>query len=971
MSNLMLYVEENLLYLPERCYASDNTVADTKKNSYNAPTEELSDVPLISPQSVLDNLLLKPPPGIMLSDDAFSLLNTLKENKQNLELISECKASNVSNSDQCNSGTNPFLPNELSCNLGDHLTSESFMRLWNQNLLLQMQITATFNDLLTKVILQVPSKTEHNLCSEQQHDKVLNAFRNMNIQEHNGKGMSIASFNLDSLLSYNAEEKTTNLLHNINSKTDSAISTGSPANVTHPKNLSIHNSTMLYDNDDQHSVINNFKFRIPDKSSINTSIGNLNSTLEKSDVSSEEKNINSSLSSNPFRSVYKSFKMKSEPFLDEKNYVGERDHPNSVQPMIANDVIDNPECSNNLIKTNGNNVTEMQEETAKHKIIRKETNPFKLMLAGKIDIWKDADDYRSNSVNQKSKVTHLNIEDLHQESKGGSFRDIFQDTAICNTSMEKSQNNTTASSDRYIKIRSDLEKRESNKFPRNCDDNIDNVEYVFNKIYKTKPLLYGSQENEKKENIAEENSIDIEVKDLSLSLKENGNKIKQSSIIRWQDNRQVAESYCPEINSCSSLQPRFNNSNSCCNVQQVKGLSTMQENLAFTPHCTLPEMYATQKSKVLNGDCGAEEFASKPFDEQTPVIKNVYGTANDPTFIKKGQPLEFTDCCNNSYVDDEEYLTRPSTSHTRNSLSPPTCSIIGTNCRKQSFFDNRAKSDKLYSNAWYKPVENIDNVTSTNVKETNSLNIEPRLLLAGRKSPVFRVQNKPGNQVTTFCEQRVEPCDAIVKSMKGRAVHLETHHSSDSAATENQLGNIWKMSDWEKVMFSDLKSISWNLPKLNKSLFIFQAIELSSRYMYIFHYQGQGWLSIDEFVEVFTDFKTSLYMIKLLNKFCVDVTINVIHRGAYPLEFSHLDRLLWDVPRDAENKINQINLIPLQSVMNILYKLKIIVHNDIRCLSMELKNKRDRIVYDVSVLTNAYEKLTKLIEERQQYMVST
>ncbi|XP_054007333.1 uncharacterized protein LOC128891675 [Hylaeus anthracinus] len=145
MDNLLLYVEENLLFSPKRCYEEE--ISDVR-NDPKSPGEKSTNMPLVSPQSTLDNKPLAVPPGFGLSRDESQKLQTITE-----ENVQDQTAENDSPSTMPNpniSNTNPFLQddNQIKCDL----TPDKFLKLWNDNLKLQMQITATFHILFNQVM---------------------------------------------------------------------------------------------------------------------------------------------------------------------------------------------------------------------------------------------------------------------------------------------------------------------------------------------------------------------------------------------------------------------------------------------------------------------------------------------------------------------------------------------------------------------------------------------------------------------------------------------------------------------------------------------------------------------------------------------------------------------------------------------------------------------------------------------------
>ncbi|XP_043507574.1 tudor domain-containing protein 5-like isoform X2 [Frieseomelitta varia] len=142
MSNLLLYVEENLILMPEKCYEKE---ANTFNGNNKKLSKSVTNGPLVTPQSTLNDILFKSSSQCMLFDEQKIL--PVEGNIQD-QIFQNNSIPNVLT---C-SKNNPFLQTEPVYDQIDDISPKKFMQLWNENLQLQMQINTTLNILLNKVI---------------------------------------------------------------------------------------------------------------------------------------------------------------------------------------------------------------------------------------------------------------------------------------------------------------------------------------------------------------------------------------------------------------------------------------------------------------------------------------------------------------------------------------------------------------------------------------------------------------------------------------------------------------------------------------------------------------------------------------------------------------------------------------------------------------------------------------------------
>lgn len=176
MSNLLLYVEENLIYSPEQCYEDETKESETSNKSLE---EKSINVPLISPQSTLDDKAFKYPPELPPSDEPPKLPTITEQCLENQTLKNDSPSSTFP---LPTINTNPFLQDEAKHNqVLDELTPEKFMQLWNENLKLQMQITATFHLLFNRVIKNSEKNVNGNSAKDENIIKMMsNMFSHTN-----------------------------------------------------------------------------------------------------------------------------------------------------------------------------------------------------------------------------------------------------------------------------------------------------------------------------------------------------------------------------------------------------------------------------------------------------------------------------------------------------------------------------------------------------------------------------------------------------------------------------------------------------------------------------------------------------------------------------------------------------------------------------------------------------------------------
>ncbi|XP_017767106.1 PREDICTED: uncharacterized protein LOC108555793 [Eufriesea mexicana] len=304
MNNLLLYVEENLIFRPEQCY-------EEKTNIFND-----NNIPLVSPQSTLHEKCFQSSKPIMFDEQEILLT---KKDIQDQILQTDSIPSIFTFSEN---NTNPFLQDEPpNDQINNNISPQAFMQLWKKNLQLEMQINIILN-ILHKVINDSVKNVNDNITND---ESILNAI----------KGALLLTEN-------NYREK------------DTVTNTDSTNVECHPECLTIPATS-------EQPII----------------------------TTSYNGDHDSNVGINPFRETIIHNLVKSQSVMDY----------NTLMPV--NDDFDtvNQSLSNHLLTTTENSV--------KNELILKETNPFKLSLAGKLHI-PDSPEKDDTHFNDLLSVQHKN-----------------------------------------------------------------------------------------------------------------------------------------------------------------------------------------------------------------------------------------------------------------------------------------------------------------------------------------------------------------------------------------------------------------------------------------------------------------------------------------------------------------------------------------------------------------------------------
>ncbi|KYN35875.1 hypothetical protein ALC56_09666 [Trachymyrmex septentrionalis] len=167
------------------------------------------------------------------------------------------------------------------------------------------------------------------------------------------------------------------------------------------------------------------------------------------------------------------------------------------------------------------------------------------------------------------------------------------------------------------------------------------------------------------------------------------------------------------------------------------------------------------------------------------------------------------------------------------------------------------------------------------------------------------------------------------QSTNGEVIYCHQNSNADNLQTVSQSWNQFEIPDWTNSKYQS------SIPLLNHSentpiTLAHQDWNYSVEGVtFIFHFEQDGWILTNEFVEVFTSFKLLSHLLTKLEMLNLKMTFKEILRSQYPSQFLQLDRYPLNVPRDSEKHILSIHLISLQTALALLHKLKIVSRDQI------------------------------------------
>ncbi|XP_026672019.1 uncharacterized protein LOC108628107 [Ceratina calcarata] len=149
---------------------------------------------------------------------------------------------------------------------------------------------------------------------------------------------------------------------------------------------------------------------------------------------------------------------------------------------------------------------------------------------------------------------------------------------------------------------------------------------------------------------------------------------------------------------------------------------------------------------------------------------------------------------------------------------------------------------------------------------------------------------------------------------------------------------------------------------LNTKLY-FQAVELQTGIIHVFHYMHEGWLLLDEFVEKFTQFATSWYLLNDLKTHNVFIKVEEIDQTKNSIEPLKTNSVMLKSTRDILNGVTKLYLISLNSAIRALYTLKIISLDDVNAIYMYETFTSNSVAYEIWLIVNHYNKLKCGVEQ--------
>ncbi|XP_043577926.1 GATA zinc finger domain-containing protein 4-like [Bombus pyrosoma] len=813
MSNLLLYVEENLIFMPERCYEKETNIfnGNNKKLSENA-----TDVPLVSPQSILNDKFFKPSSGCTLFDEQEILL--AEENIQD-QIFRSNSIFNKNN-------TNPFLQAETPYGqVNNDRSSQKFMQLWNENLQMQiqhlMQINATLRLLLYEVIkcsLENNSSTYDKSTLNMIKSVLLNINKQIPIFVNPLHVNTESAYeNISSNGNVHTEKKTA-----INTNVDCPMEYVAPAGVN------------------KQPLINNFYDRI--HTHIDSSQNNY--------IQDEDRNLNT---------------------VNYNSLMSGSNDTNAINQSLLNQQMSITSCiSPGFGKFSNKCFTSTDLSTPiEHSIHNgtsfKETNPFRLSLAGKLQILDS----------EEEKCSHSN-DLLYTLNKNHGEHDLI--------TFEDDNSNTN----------------------RNLDDLKNRL---FNHQYYVSDFLENT--NNVKNNLFTEN---VKPFNHNWNVDDNINTTSKS-IINGQFTEHSAHQKEME-NQCFSPSKKSFIDDDLQIVEEMYKQESVQANGIFN---------FNQSSCVQSNDfvVSEEDLNCKSINENVIFPPSYDFSSSRSSSLLPVNISEYFHLASNTNIDEKHLTCCSLTSHTLYNSSP----IMELNEAQ-----NGQKSVVSSVDVWSKPL-----------KDTTELNNYSKICWVSENNEEKVIYNKDQqeNRVQNFIPDDTSDFEVDAYNAGAKNSYLKK--------TEFTVG---------KVIY---------IPKclsVNCRMF-FRTVELPKQIIHIFYYQEEGWLLVDEFIEVLTESETTIDMAKLLYAFNIYIQFKEIDRTKNSIEFIKSGSILSKATYDIINGSDKLCLIPLKSLLKVLYKLEIISHKDINNIFAHEQFVNGSIKYKIWLIINAYGEFKYYIENRQ------
>ncbi|XP_076755948.1 uncharacterized protein LOC143426394 [Xylocopa sonorina] len=198
--------------------------------------------------------------------------------------------------------------------------------------------------------------------------------------------------------------------------------------------------------------------------------------------------------------------------------------------------------------------------------------------------------------------------------------------------------------------------------------------------------------------------------------------------------------------------------------------------------------------------------------------------------------------------------------------------------------------------------------------------------------------------------------NSTVKDLLNFEVNIDDTRTKDPYLKDNELRSVE-----ESLCIKNHQPLTTKL--------FFQVIELPKQMIHIFHYQDEGWLLVNEFLEVFTTFETTLHLLSMLRALNIRVQFEEIDKSKNSIEFIQTNvnhnTVLLKAAYDIINGATKLHLMPLKSAVKLLHKLESISQEDLSDLIKFKKCMNDWTLHEIWLITSAYKQLRYLIKSEQ------
>ncbi|XP_076183305.1 uncharacterized protein LOC143155002 isoform X2 [Ptiloglossa arizonensis] len=646
MNNLMLYVEENLLFSPEQCYEAEISVFNTKTN-----TEKKSiNMPLISPQSILGDKPLIFSSEFALSDE-LQKLTTIKE--ENLQTQTPENDSSYTIFTSKNPNTNPFLQDDNQ--IKPDLTPEKFLQLWNENLKLQMQITATFNVLFNKIMKN----------------------SNMDIVDNPAKDKNVLNVTDNTFLHTNKDMPTSASFITVNTSNTCPVALSSTTNSYTDTKSTVMNGNFMNNS-------------YPIKNSAPT----ISDHKQSLHIFSNNEKLNSNNSWN----------------ATSQSMANKRISKNKIPPGFENiDPKFNSDNENDFLNDTNIDVSmvTMSEKSINSETLLKETNPFRLSLINKLRIL-DSQEETYLSSDDRVSVLHKNqlLDTKHDlvsyEKDSSNVKSISHDIPE-NLCKDISYNDykyfCTDSSNNANNTNNSLSALDVKSISTDYTWTVDNVTNNMSKVIINNPSVIHNT------NEVKGTKKPVEIDNESTLISDNCNYdtfAYTPSYLRINSQEHVIDQKHKENTPVPVS--RFPSSNKCFIDQNVQSVDKINERKEFDTNKT----YNFNQSSLM---CGNIFSASKEVSSCNNLSKDDNISNSTPSsWLPFNNFLPSVSQEQDNTNIDEGYLTSPSTLHTSFTLSSLEQPTIEVDCSQQSLSQNLNELCDTSANMWIKSVEDKPNI---------------------------------------------------------------------------------------------------------------------------------------------------------------------------------------------------------------------------------------------------------------------